>query len=85
MDKPIKQAQAVIGCTADNAAEFRAAIKRWPQLHGLVTGLQQSGLFPGMRCMQITLTGSPEFVGKGLAAIPLETSDSARDEGGDAH
>lgn len=69
-----KDAKAVIRCTPDNAAEMRALVKRWPQLNTLVTSLQTQGVFPGLRGLQITLTGSEEFVGKGLVGVMPENA-----------
>lgn len=64
-----KQTKAVIRCTPDNAGEMRALVKRWPELNALVTSLQAQGVFPGLRGLQITLTGREEWVGKGLGAV----------------
>ena len=72
-----KQAKAVIRCTPENAAEVRDLVKRWPELDSLVRGLQQQGLFPGLRALQITLTGSDEWVGKGVAAIQPQNAPVA--------
>jgi len=46
-----------------------AAVKAWPALHALVQHLQAQDLFPGLRAMRITLTGSEAFVSQGLGAI----------------
>lgn len=62
----------VIRCTEVNAHEFKALIRRWPELRTLVLALQAADLFPGLRGMQLTLTGAPEWVGKGLAAVGPE-------------
>ena len=62
-------AKRVIRCTQDNAREMQQAVKAWPELHALVQSLQAQDLFPGMRGLTITLTGSAELVGKGLAAV----------------
>jgi len=59
----------VIPCTQDNARAMQQAVKAWPQLHDLVQSLQAQDLFPGLRAMRITLTGSEQFVAKGLDAI----------------
>lgn len=69
-----KQAKAVIRCTPDNAAEMRDLVKRWPELDSLVRSLQAQGLFPGLRALQITLTGSEEQVAKGLAGVMAENA-----------
>ena len=69
-----KQAKAVIRCTPENAAEMRDLVKRWPQLDGLVRDLQAQGMFPGLRALQITLTGPAEQVAKGLAGVMPENA-----------
>lgn len=69
-----KQAKAVIRCTPENAAEMRDLVKRWPQLDGLVRGLQEQGMFPGLRGLQITLTGDEKHVAKGLAGVMAENA-----------
>ena len=73
-ETPEKKVERVIRCTPDNAPEFRDLIKRWPELNDLVRSLQAQGLFPGLRAMQIRLTGSEEWVGKGVAAIQAENA-----------
>jgi len=67
-------ASRTIRCTPDNAFEMQQAVKNWPELHALVQHLQAQDLFPGLRGLQITLTGSESFVGKGLGAL---TADNA--------
>ena len=59
----------VIRCTEANAADFRALVNGWPELKALVQHLQAQDLFPGLRGMQVTLTGTPEWVGQGLAVL----------------
>ena len=76
-DTPEKMAERVIRCTPDNAAEFRDLISRWPELNDLVRSLQAQGLFPGLRAMQIRLTGGDEWVGKGVAAIQPQNAPVA--------
>lgn len=66
------EVKRVIACTEENAAQMREVVRQWPQLQSLVTGLQAQGLFPGLRAMQITLTGDAATVGKGLAALTGE-------------
>ena len=72
-----KQTKRVIRCTPENAPEVRALVKRWPQLNTLVTSLQTQGVFPGLRGLQITLKGSEEFVGKGLAGVQAKNTPNA--------
>lgn len=59
----------LITCTEENQKEMAAAIKAWPALHALVQSLRSQGVFPGMRALRITLTGSEAFVAQGLGAI----------------
>ncbi len=66
-----KQAKRVIRCTPENAAEMRDLVKRWPQLDTLVHSLQGQGVFPGL---QITLTGTDEWVAQGLSAVASENT-----------
>lgn len=66
------EVKRVIACTEENAAQMREVVRQWPQLQTLVTGLQAQGLFPGLRAMQITLTGDAGVVGKGLDALTGE-------------
>lgn len=80
MEDSNKECRVVIGCSADNVVEFRAAVKRWPELHSLVTGLQEIGAFPGLRAMQFTLTGTPEYVAKGLGAVGVDHGSTAPQE-----
>ena len=61
--------QKIIKCTAENAAEMQKVVKALPELHALVKDLQAHKLFPGLRGLQITITGTQEVVAKGLAGI----------------
>lgn len=61
--------ERVIRCTPENAPQMQQVVKNWPELHALVKDLQAANLFPGLRGLQITLSGPPEYVGKGLAAL----------------
>lgn len=70
----LEEEKRVIRCSPNNTAQMQRVVRNWPQLHSLVKGLQAQGLFPGLRSLQITLTGSPEFVGKGLGAIDSENA-----------
>ncbi len=58
-----------IRCTPENAPAMRQAVEGWHDLYTLVKELQAQGVFPGLRGLTITLTGSEEMVGKGLAAV----------------
>ena len=58
-----------IRCTLDNAAQMQGMVKAWPQLHALVQDLQAQGLFPGLRGLSVTLTGSAAFVAGGVDAV----------------
>lgn len=73
----MEQAQQKIKCTQENAHEVRSLMGRWPELDGLVRGLHQAGLIDGLRSVQITLTGSENFVVKGLAAVKAENAPQA--------
>ena len=64
-----EEKKRVIGCTPENAAQMNRVVKAWPQLHDLVKQLQGADLFPGLRAMQITLTGSADYVAQGLDAL----------------
>jgi hypothetical protein len=66
------EVKKVIACTEENAAQVRQVVKQWPALHGLVAGLQAQGVFPGLRALQITLSGNEKVVGKGLDALTGE-------------
>ena len=64
-----KPRSRTIRCTPDNAAQMQQAVKAWPELHALVQDLQAQNLFPGLRALQITLTGSDALLANGLAAV----------------
>lgn len=76
-----EQHKRTIRCTPDNAKEMAAVVKAWPELHDLVRDLQGAGLFPGLRGLEITLTGSEELVGKGLGALLPENAPAAPQDG----
>lgn len=67
-----------IVCTQENAAEFQKVVRAWPELRALVQGLQADNLFPGLRAMRITLTGSAEQRAQGLAALLPENAPEGR-------
>lgn len=67
----------VVRCTETNAAEFMAMVNRWPELRSLVRSLRDADLFPGLRGMQVTLTGAPEWVAGGLASVAAGCSAKA--------
>ena len=67
-------AEKVIQCTEQNAADFQKVVRAWPELQALVRHLQSQDLFPGLRAMRITLTGSAEHCGKGLHALLPENA-----------
>ena len=70
-------ARKTIRCTQDNAHEVRALMARWPEFGGLVRSLHKGGLIDGLRSVQITLTGSENFVAQGLAAVMSENAPQA--------
>lgn len=80
-----KEKKRVIACLPENAAQMKRVVQGWPALHGLVKQLQDAGHFPGLRAIQITLTGSAEFVGQGLDALdPEKRATAPSDQGGGA-
>lgn len=66
------EVKRVIACTPQNVAQMREVVRQWPALHGLVEGLQAQGVFPGLRALQITLTGNEATVARGLDALTGE-------------
>lgn len=72
-----KKQTALIRCTPENAKKFQEVVKTWPQLHDLVKSLQEQNLFPGLRAMQITLTGDDETIAKGLDALIEQNASMA--------
>jgi hypothetical protein len=67
----------VIRCTPDNAKEMQQIVKAWPALHALVQSLQAQNQFPGLRALQIELTGTPEQLAKGLGALQQHLAPKA--------
>lgn len=72
------QGQRTIRCTPENAKEMQQAVKNWPELHSLVKDLHAANLITGLRALQITLSGPPEYLAKGLGAL-LPENGSKRD------
>jgi len=70
----VSVAERTILCTPANAAQVQRVVKSWPELHDLVQSLQAQNMFPGLRAVRITLTGSEEHVGKGLGALMPENA-----------
>jgi hypothetical protein len=68
--------QRTIACTPENAAQMQAFVKSQPVLLNVVKSLQRQGIFPGLRGLSITLTGSPEFIQQGLDALLPTSEDS---------
>ena len=66
-----------IRCSPDNAAAMQRLVKRWPELHAHVQALQAADLFPGLRCLSVTLTGSAEWVAGGVDAIQPKNAPQA--------
>jgi hypothetical protein len=64
---PVKK---TIRCTEENLPEFKQALRDWPELSTLCRDLIAQGVFPGLRSLQITLTGTPKGVAHGLGSIP---------------
>lgn len=71
------QTTRAIVCTPENAREFQQVVKAWPELHDLVQSLQGQDLFPGLRGLRITLTGSAEHCAQGLSALLKENGPEA--------
>jgi hypothetical protein len=61
-----------IRCTEANARDFQRLVKADAGLVSLVADLQRQGVFPGLRGMSVTLTGTPEHVARGLDAWPVQ-------------
>ena len=59
----------LITCVPSNQRDMAAAVKAWPALHETIKHLQAQDLFPGLRALRITVTGSEELVAQGLGAI----------------
>ncbi|WP_445287684.1 hypothetical protein [Variovorax atrisoli] len=74
--------ERVIRCNESNAPEFLAMVNRWPDLKALVRTLREADLFPGLRGMQVTLTGTPAWVSEGLASVGAD--GGSEKEGADA-
>ena len=72
-----KKQTALIRCTPENAKKFQEVVKSWPELHDLVKSLQEQDLFPGLRAMQITLTGDEKELSKGLDALIEKSASTA--------
>ncbi|MBB6578459.1 hypothetical protein HNP33_002541 [Comamonas odontotermitis] len=73
-----REKQARVRCTESNAADFRQLVSEWPSLAATVASLQKQGLFPGLRGMQITLTGDQQFVDGGVGSLIGENGLLAR-------
>ena len=71
-------ATRTIACTPANAADFQRLVKSWPELHTLVQSLQAQDLFPGLRSLSVTLSGPPDALAHGLAAILPKNAPQAR-------
>lgn len=71
--------------TEENRAEALALVKEWPELLALVRQLQADQLFPGLRGLQITLTGEKKEVAKGLGAALVKNAPEGVLGGGDAN
>ena len=69
--EPVAVTSRLITCSPANQREMAASVKAWPDLHALVKNLQDQHMFPGLRAMRITLTGSESFVAQGLGAIAV--------------
>lgn len=68
-------------CTEENAKEVQALVKRDADLLALVKGLQEQGMFPGLRAMVFTIEGDEQTIAKGLAAWPVKNGAEAPEGG----
>ena len=74
------QSWRTIKCTEQNAPAMQQIVKATPGLLSLVKKLQEQNLFPGLRAMTVTITGTPDIVAKGLDAWPEIFAASQRAE-----
>lgn len=65
-------------CNEANAREFRELVKAWPELGAVVADLQVQGCFPGLRCMQVTITTAKGEPAKGVGALAREIGEEGR-------
>ena len=56
---------------------FKQALRDWPELGTLCRDLMAQGVFPGLRGLQITLTGNDETIAKGLDALIEQNASTA--------
>ncbi|MGQ2992760.1 hypothetical protein [Variovorax sp.] len=71
--------ERTIRCSEANAAEFQVLVNGWSKLKALVRSLRALDLFPGLRCLQVTLAGARAWVDAGvLAAINPGGGDEDR-------
>ncbi len=73
--------ERTIRCSEANTAEFLALVNGWPELKALVRSLRALDLFPGLRGLQITLSGPREWVALGVAAVGVERGALAKGGG----
>jgi hypothetical protein len=66
-----------IRCTPENAKAFQDLVKADADLHSLVQQLQAQDMFPGLRALQITITGDETTLAKGLGAWPVKNGSEA--------
>lgn len=76
-EKGMVMGQRTIRCTPENAKAFQDLVKADAGLHGLVQQLQAQNIFPGLRAMQITITGDETALAKGLGAWPAKNGSQA--------
>ena len=72
--------KVTLRCNEANAPEFRALVKAWPELGDLVAQLQAQNLFPGLRSMQVTLTGAAATQPGGVGALAQRIAQEAAQE-----
>jgi hypothetical protein len=66
-----------IVCTPENAHEFRALARRWPEFGQLIEDLKAQDLFPGLRAARITIEGDEKQLARGLAGVCPENAPEA--------
>lgn len=77
-----EEMKRTIVCTPENAPEFRALARRWPELGQLINELKAQDLFPGLRAARITLEGDEKQLAKGLAGVcPENAPEGQKSEG----
>ena len=72
-----EEMKRTIVCTPENAHEFRALARRWPEFGQLIEDLKAQDLFPGLRAARITIEGDEKQLARGLAGVCPENAPEA--------